>query len=209
MVCAEYFNTEAVVIAKVLSSRYVAPTGAQDYYLYTLQASQTLRGTIKSTFVVYEENSSGRAPFEWERGHSYLLFLYCCREKQDYVVDGCGNSSPIEQAGNVLQRIGAIRTAKGGLIDTGVWFNGDEGWDKHARSFEVRRDDGKQFSGQTNRDGRVVFHVPPGHYRVMPKPPLRLEVDDLFTYEDPNDITIVNGSCAQVQFMVKTNESKR
>ena len=52
-----------------------------DYHLYTMQTERVLRGKINPRFRIYEENSSGRAAFQWKEGETYLLFLsYIKRE---------------------------------------------------------------------------------------------------------------------------------
>jgi len=63
MICAEYFQSDAVVQANLLSARHVVPKDEMDGYVYTLQPVKTIRGKIPATFEVYEENSSGRAAF--------------------------------------------------------------------------------------------------------------------------------------------------
>jgi hypothetical protein len=45
---------------------------ANIYYMHSLQV---LRGDIDSNFEIYEGNDSGRAGFDWKKGHAYLLFL--------------------------------------------------------------------------------------------------------------------------------------
>src|SRR5262249_53988892 len=66
LVCAEFFREQVVVSARLARIRYVEPKDAMDYHVYTMQTDRVLRGNINPTFRIYEENSSGRASFEWK-----------------------------------------------------------------------------------------------------------------------------------------------
>jgi len=82
-------------------------------YYYTLKTDHTYRGTPEKTIRIYEENSSGRAPFEWKLGTKYILFLFDSSEKSEkglLELDGCGNSRPILSNGSfVLKQIASVK----------------------------------------------------------------------------------------------------
>src|SRR5437899_2899842 len=75
LICAEYSQSKVVIIAKLTRKQHFQPQGKQDYYVYSLETSRTLRGDVGEQFRVWEENSSGRASFTWSVGKVYLLFL--------------------------------------------------------------------------------------------------------------------------------------
>jgi len=109
LVCAEYFQSRAVVIAKLTTVRHVKDkddfvTGT--YYSMTVE--QPLRGEVARLFRLYESNDSGRATFDWKTDDSYLLFLLRQTRNGAWVIDGCGNSGPLERKQKALEQIDAI-----------------------------------------------------------------------------------------------------
>jgi len=193
-----------VVIAKLAQKNHLRPKSRQDYYIYTLETSRTLRGKVRATFRVYEENSSGRASFEWNVGKSYLLFLDPT-EDGTWSLYGCGNSAPLDQAAFALRVIEHLNERHGGLIQ-GLVIDG--GYPPSAYSeiagikIEVR---GRrsQYTTVTNSKGAFKIHVPAGHYRVLPARPGWTFKKDIESYEDPEGVNIENGGGAQVQFEVE------
>src|SRR5215469_14021284 len=126
LVCAEFFKEQVAVIARMAGARHVIPKkdDALDYHTYTMQTDRVLRGNIGSTFRIYEENSSGRAGFDWKVGENYLLFLSYSKEDHGWELDGCGNSGPLQKSAKVLREINKIRTATdGGAITGQIWFH--------------------------------------------------------------------------------------
>lgn len=116
LVCAEYSNSKSVVIAKLLRTKHVLPADVreQDGFIYTLEATRVLKGEIGHTFRIYEENSSGRAPFGWIKGETYLLFLNL-DDDGTWWLYGCGNSAPLKEATYALRAIESMKTRKGGI----------------------------------------------------------------------------------------------
>ena len=199
-VCAEYFNSNAVVIARLDHIRHVVPKNEQDYYLYRLVTTKILRGKVASVFTIWEENSSGRASFDWKRGASYLLFVDPRQDSKDFVIDGCGNSVPMP-AVKTLDQIAALKGKKDTLIQAGVGGEADA-WSGPPVTIVAQRADGKRFKAITNAEGRVQFRVPAGNYRVFPLPEKDFGVE-MFSYDDPRHVVGVDGSCVQVQFEYK------
>jgi hypothetical protein len=195
LVCAEYFKEQAVVIARLVRTRYVDPKNDVDYRLYTMKTERVLHGQIDGNFRIYEENSSGRAGFEWKEGETYLLFLSYIKRDKGWELDGCGNSGPLRKSAKALKEIDKINAAgngDGGIIAGVVWF--DPGITVIARGAAGI------FRAKSNQEGRFSIHVPPGIYSVRALEPKARFVADDFSYELPRRVRIVDGSCAQVCF---------
>jgi Carboxypeptidase regulatory-like domain len=200
LVCAEYAHSQAVVIAKLTAVRRAVdkndPDGI-DGHFYTLVAREVLRGKIGPTFQVWEENSSGRAPFDWKKGEDYVLFLNYYEQDQAWGLDGCGNSGPLSRKASVVAAIKASRAATGdalvdGMVSAGSGPNGVP--DVTVRAI------GTAFTSQTDEEGRFQMRLPPGRYRLQAfRAGWSFATQDI-TYEDPSDLRLSAGSCAQVQF---------
>ena len=114
LVCAEYFKSQVVVTAKLVRTRYVPDT---DGHLYEMKTAKVFRGDPGQTFWIYEENSSGRATFDWKPEESCLLFLYDFSKKDGgWLLDGCGNSGPLQGAGAAIKQINQISGQSEGMI---------------------------------------------------------------------------------------------
>jgi uncharacterized protein with HEPN domain len=196
LVCAEYANSQAVVTAKLVAIREVGDT---DGHFYTLVSRARLRGQVGPTFDVWEENSSGRATFSWNVGAEYLLFTSYSNKDRGWVIDGCGNSGPLDRSTSVLASIKAINTSAAdgvleGMASTDSWTNGVSDVTIKAAG------NGTTFTAKTNRDGRFTVRLPAGRYKIsaihngwsfLPTP---------FSYENPADLNLARGGCAQVHF---------
>src|SRR5664279_4484947 len=106
LVCAEYFHSKAVVIAKLagvttVKDDYNDVTGT--YYSMTVE--QTLRGQVSRLFRVYMTNDSGRTTFDWKQGASYLLFLRQQTDNGAWRIDECGNSGPTDSKTSALDQV--------------------------------------------------------------------------------------------------------
>lgn len=84
LVCAEYSQSDAVVITRLVKSQHVEPKNDQDYQLYTFQVETVLRGSIPKQFVLWDENSSARLTFDVLRGRKYLLFVNRWPDKEKH-----------------------------------------------------------------------------------------------------------------------------
>jgi hypothetical protein len=203
LICAEYSQSQLVVIAKLKHKRYFpAKNGREGFYIYSLETSRTLRGKVGATFRVYEENSSGRASFNWNIGKSYLLFLNSTDDGMWWLY-GCGNSVPLENAGFALKVIESMNERHGGLIQ-GLIIDG--GYPRPVGNTELAgitvevRDEKNQYKTVTNSEGAFKIHVPPGRYTVSPVRSGWTFKKDIESYEDPGSVNIANGGGAQVQF---------
>ncbi len=201
LVCAEYFKEQVVVIAKVVRRKYVAPDNDIDGHFYTLRVERVLRGKITPAFQVWEENSNGRAGFEWVKGRSYLLFLSFGKEEHDsWTLDGCGNSAPLSKAAKALKAIDRIKAEQNGGLVTGTVVTYYSPYSPLAGiSVQVRNQE-HVYEVSTAKDGTFKVRVPPGTYTAKAHGQRWLFQTDDFSYEDPEKIAIQNGSCSQIQF---------
>jgi hypothetical protein len=199
LICAEYSQSKLVVIAKLTRKQHFHPQNAQDYYVYSLETSRALRGEVGENFLVWEENSSGRASFSWSMGNTYLLFLNPTEDGMWWLY-GCGNSAPIDEAEFAMKVIGSLKDRHGGIIQGLVT---DEGYppttDLSGITIEVRTQN-SEYKAVTNSKGEFSIHVPVGHYTVAPVRAGWSFKKDVGNYEDPGHIDIENGGGAQVQF---------
>jgi hypothetical protein len=166
---------------------------------FTLTVDRVFRGTAEKTIGIYEPNDSGRASFRWKVGIKYLLFLVNSSEGSGLSLDGCGNSSPLAKAGSALREIDQARVHNPtalimGMVSTVHLEAPMPGIDVVARG------SGATYKASTDRMGRFRIEVPPGDYMVEPvQPPLSFKVDEL-SYENPQNLKMQAGNCAQVQF---------
>jgi hypothetical protein len=201
LACAEFFQEQAVVTAKLISARHVLPKNEDrdDYDLYTMETTQILRGTLPQRFRVIQENNSGRTGIAWYPGESYLLFLSYSPEHKAWSLDGCSNSDRLSESEKVLQEIQQLRAqpGSGGTIQGLVWPASEA-------TVLVRAMHGSfKTATKTNEEGGFKVHVPAGRYTVWPVHKGQQFEVDLLSYENPRKIKIANGGCAQVQFNVR------
>lgn len=200
LICAEYSQSKLMVIAKLRRKQHLQPQHAQDYYVYTLETSKTLRGEVGAEFRVWEENSSGRASFNWSVGNSYLLFLNPTDDGMWWLY-GCGNSAPIDKADFALKVIGSLKDRRGGVIQGIVTVGGEypPRTDLSGITIQIR---GKNRDYEVLTNSKDVFkvHVPAGQYAVVPVQSERSFKKDFESFEDPDGVNIENGGGAQVQF---------
>ena len=198
LVCAEYFDSQVVGIAKLIRTTHVMPKNETDGYVYTMRMQKILRGKIEPIFSIYEENSSGRANFDWKVGTSYLLFLSIDESDHTWRLDGCGNSGPVKESAIALRAIHRIQTGrKGGLIQ-GVIVSAGSSDPNPGVKIEIHGTQG-DFKTRTNLDGEFRIHVLAGKYeiRAVSKDWSFVRAD--MSYGDPGGITIENGGCVQMQ----------
>ena len=202
LVCAEYANSKAAVIAKLIQTQHFSPPDRQDWFIYTLETRKLLRGTIAGTFRVYEENSSGRATFYWTKGESYLLFLNPGKDGTWWLY-GCGNSTVLRNAGTILKVIESLKARKGGLIE-GLVAQHEGGTHREGVRIVVEdQNTNRRYKVMTNSDGRFKVHVPAGYYVVRASlPGWSFARDYIMSYEEPHFFQFEDVGCAQVQFVV-------
>lgn len=209
LVCAEYFQSDAAVTARLVAIKHVFPKGQKDdYFLYDLETTKVFRGEIESKFRIYEENNSGRAGFYWRKTKTYLLFL--SRNNEDvqegdrlstWWLEGCGNSTPIEKAQPAVRRIERIKASKHqggvayGVVSLGRYGETVSGIDVIAEG------NGSRFRGVTNSEGKFRIFLPSGEYKLTARKGNTRFAGDVFSYEKPDHFSIADGGCAQFQFV--------
>jgi len=201
LVCAEYFHSKAVVIAKL-----AGVTSVKDDYdaiagtYYSMTVEQELRGKTPRLFRVYVANDTGRTKFDWKPGGSYLLFLLGQTPNGAWVIDGCGNSGPTDSKQSALDQVDMIdRTSNRAKIQGAV--GGISSWFPVAGVQVEARGPGGVNTSETKADGTFEMHVAPGKYQVRALSQGKTFVAADLTYENPDDVVLENGGCAQVQFV--------
>ena len=202
LVCAEYANSTAIVVGTLRATRHLAFDSIDaDGHLYNLEVKTLIRGDIGSTFQIWEENSSGRASFDWKVGTDYLLFLlrYSRRPTSGWVIDGYGNSGPMSESGTVLE---SIKVAQANTSDGLVYGRvSADSLDTGVPDVIVRvLGKNQAFSAHTDQSGRFLLRLPAGKYALGAlRNGWSFGLEPL-SYEDPRNLSVVPGYCAQIQF---------
>jgi hypothetical protein len=199
LICAEYSNSELVVIAALTNGRYEKHTDRDDAHIFTLRTIKTLRGEVGDTFQITDPNSTARASFDWKRGRSYLLFLKPVGDGT-WWLESCGYSGPLNQAGPTLKVIASLKERTNGLINGTVI--GAHSWISKAGITIKVHGDARNYIATTDGDGNFSIHVIPGHYQVLAIEPGSTFQTDPYSNENPNNITIQDGGCAQITFVM-------
>lgn len=195
LLCAEYFQADGVVIARMLRARHVTASGGDDFMSYTMQAERVLHGKIQSIFRVIDTTGSGRAVIPFDRGRDYLLFLTYKKAKRAWVLDSCGNSDELEKSTETLKQINQLQAGNhGGTIRGNVRQGGGA----------MVLISGKQavFKATPNKEGNFKIHVPAGAYSAKVILEGKRVEPDIWSYEDPRRFRVSNGGCAQLQFQI-------
>ena len=205
LVCAEFFASKVVVEATLVNVRAIADkTDPEDVLarIYSLRGDKFFRGNISGVFHVYEGNDSGRATFDWKVGQKYLLFLLFVPSEKSWRLDGCGNSGPLSKAEPVLEQIKSIQRAHGDGFIHGVVSQQAVNETVSGVQVEARGRQGA-YTATTNQKGEFEISAPPGSYVVRAiKTGLKFDTAE-FSYEDPENVHIEPGGCAQVQLVAR------
>ncbi len=201
LVCAEYFRSKAVVIAKLAGITRVKDSyGDVTGTYYSMTVERTLRGDVPRLFRIYEANDSGRAAFIWDVDESYLLFLLDQIPNDGWLIDGCGNSGPSELRGKAIRQVEAIDSASAHATIAGAVGGHSSSFPLAGVQVEARGPGGLN-TAETKPDGTFEIQVASGKYQVLAVSPGRTFMADDLTYEDPDSVVLENGGCAQVQFV--------
>lgn len=201
LVCAEYFRSKAVVVANLAGLTKVKDScGDVTGTYYSMTVERSLRGDVPRLFRIYEANDSGRADFIWEIGESYLLFLREQTPTEGWVIDGCGNSGPTELRSKAIQAIQTIDLNSIHATIQGAIGGRSSSFPLAGVQVEVRGSDGIK-TAQTARDGSFEVEVTPGKYQVRALSTGKAFVASDLSYDDPDNLALQNGGCAQVQFV--------
>jgi len=205
LVCAEFFSSPLIVEATLVQKSHEPGTGDElDGYVYSLHVNRTVRGEAARTIRVYEENSSGRATFDWVARRDYLLFLFPLTNKKGmWALDGCGNSGPLSKAAAALADIAKVKASTSGdAMIQGVVNGPDFAATQPSSGLRVTaRSAAGLFNAVTDKDGEFRMSVPAGRYVVSVNESSLSFRPYEFSYEDPEALEIQPGGCAQVQFV--------
>lgn len=198
LVCAEATDCQAVVVAKLLSTRHVELENDEDYFLYSLHLTRSLRGTMPANFEVHEGNDSGRAPFDWVVGRQYLLFLFRAPEDGGWELDGCGNSAPLAQASATLKALNTIRNSHSDPLISGRVSG--SGYAPIAGVTITASDGRKSCTAMTGSNGEFQLRVRPGTWLVTAQRNGSSIGIDSLSYSVNWGIHLRRGACVQLQF---------
>jgi hypothetical protein len=201
LICAEYFHSKAVVMARLAGS-----TTVRDGYgdvtgrYYSMTVEQKLRGEAPRLFRVYVANDSGRTTFDWKTGSSYLLFLRRQTDSGAWVIDGCGNSGPTDSKMSALDQVDMIDHNSNRAIVQGAVGGISYAFPLEGVQVEATGPGGV-ITGETNAAGKFELRVTPGKYQIKALSPGKTFVAADFSYENPEELVLENGGCAQIQFV--------
>ena len=203
LICAEYFASQVVVEATLTQDRAIHykedPDGIAAN-VYTMNADEVLRGTISSTFEVFDPNDSGRATFDLVRGKKYTLFLFYSPLVKSWEFDSCGNSGLLTGSNPVRPAIEALRHAHGPGVIQGLVSRQE--LDKPVAGVHVEAKGATGvYRAVTSETGAFRIQVPPGDYSVAAIDNRWLFSKADISYENPQKAQIQSGGCVQIQFV--------
>ena len=192
-VCSEFFESDAVFVARVVSQRYVDD---EANIRFDVRVSQTLRGAVKRDESVYTGNDSGR--LLWIVGREYVVFAW---RQHGRLVSGdpCGPIGDEHQnVPALLEQIHALGRRRTGSIEGRiVWTLDADG----MPGVPVRVSDGTTtYATRSNRKGDFRVDVPPGVYEILPDPSVKQS--DL-NWESLTGVRLVAGQCSQYMFVAR------
>jgi hypothetical protein len=201
LICAEYFQSKAVVIAKLAGVTTVKDDfGDVTGSYYSLTVEQLLRGKVARMFRVYIGNDGGRNTFDWKTGENYVLFLLQQTSNGSWEVDDCGNSGPANGKQSALDQIDMIDPNSSRAMIQGAVGGVSFAFPLDGVQVEATGPGGVVTTA-TNAVGKFELRVAPGKYQVRALLHGKAFVADEFTYENPENLVLENGGCAQVQFV--------
>jgi hypothetical protein len=163
-----------------------------------MNANEVLRGTISSTFEVFEPNDSGRATFDWIRGKKYVLFLFYSPLEKSWKLDGCGNSGLLTGNSPVRAEVEALRHAHGPGMIQGLASRQE--LDKPVAGVHIEaKGAAAVYRAVTSETVTFRIQVPPGDYSVAAIDNRWLFSKADISYENPQKVQIQSAGCVQLQ----------
>ena len=120
-VCAEFFHSDSVMLARIMSERQVPntpdPRNVEGWF-YKVQVIKTFRGGKLPNDEVWTDNDQTKFPLEV--GKTYLLFI---RPNQDLrpTPDVCGNSAEMSKAKESISEIDKLIEAAQNNAGADIW----------------------------------------------------------------------------------------
>ena len=208
--CTEYFHSENVVVAKILSQRKIPDTpdpNNVEGWFYKIAVQKTYRGGKLANDEIYTGNDETK--FAMEVGKTYLLFINKNQQSRP-APDACGNSAELSKADQAVAAIDKIQKAasSGGGADIGgrvmLPLPGSQAMSDSGSpgiSLTVQNYVGRDQTVTTDKDGRFDIHVPAGHYTVVGMSDKWDVVPYTLSYMKPTDFELPDGSCADLVFL--------
>jgi hypothetical protein len=98
----EMKDSQAVIIGTVMSSRQVPQSwDALDGTEYVVHIDQKVKGKQTGEITIFSEHRDDAVVLE--SGKQYVLFL--TNNYQHWMVNACGNSGPMDEAGKVIRQV--------------------------------------------------------------------------------------------------------
>jgi hypothetical protein len=195
----EFFRSGVVFQGALIRHRHlsfseVSKDQSVDGNLYTFRVTKVFRGNPDRIVALFNANDSGRLPIRYVRGHSYLIFASATTLKGASLkvlqADGCGNSNEVMHAQRAMTAIEHIQRTTESAIR--IEIQGE------SSGVHVRATGTQAAAGVTDKNGNVTLRVPPGRYQVTADVPFK--ADD-FSYDDPLNINVVAGQCAEIELV--------
>ncbi len=212
-VCTEFFHSEDVLVAKILSKRQIPntpdPNNVEGWF-YKVQVTKTYRGDGKlPNDEIYTGNDETK--FDVAVGKTYLLFLNKNQQSRP-APDTCGNSGELSKAGDSMAAIDKIlQAAKSGgggniagrvmLPVAGSQAMSDSG--APGIPLVVKNYVGRDEPVTTDQTGRFDIHVPAGHFSVVGASDKWDVVPYALSYMKPTDFELPDGACADLMFLAE------
>ncbi len=209
-VCTEYFRSEYVLTAKILSVRKIPDTpdpNNVEGWFYKIQVQKTYRGGKLPNDEIYTGNDETK--FAMDVGKSYLLFINDNLQSRPQP-DACGNSAELSKATAATEAIDKIMKAAGAGADIGgrvmLPVAGSQAMSESGApgiSLAVKNYVGRDQMVTTDQEGRFSVHVSAGHYSVVGASDVWNVVPYTLAYMKPTDFELQDGSCADLVFLAQ------
>ena len=210
-VCTEFFRSENIVTAKILSVRRIPDTpdpNNVEGWFYKIAVDKNYRGG-KPPEEIYTGNDETK--FTMEVGKSYLLFIN--KNQQGRAApDACGNSAELSHADKSVAAVDQIlkAAASGGGADIGgrvmLPLPGSQAISDSgapAIPITVQNYVGRDQTTSSDQQGNFSIHVPAGHYTVVSNSEFWNVVPYALSYMKPTDFELPDGSCADLVFLAQ------
>jgi hypothetical protein len=211
-VCTEFFHSENVMVAKILSVRKIPDTpdpNNVEGWFYKIAVDKSYRGPKLPSDEIYTGNDETK--FTMEVGKTYLLFINKNQQSRP-APDTCGNSSEISKGNESIAAIDKIlkAAASGGGGDIGgrvmLPIAGSQAISESGApgiALTIQNYVGRDQTVTTDQMGRFDAHVPAGHYTVVGASETWGIVPYALSYMKPTDFELPDGSCADLMFLAQ------
>jgi len=211
-VCTEYFRSEIVVTAKILSVRRIPDTpdpNNVEGWFYKIAVDKSYRGPKIPNNEIYTGNDETK--FTMEVGKTYLLFINNNAQSRP-APDACGNSAELGKANDAIAAIDKIVKAagSGGGGDIGgrvvLPIPGSTAMSETGApgiQLSIQNYVGRAQTVTTDDNGRFDAHVPAGHYTVVGASEKWDVTPYALSYMKPTDFELPDGACGDFVFLAQ------